>query len=207
MSGQKYRPLTAEDTWEPNDEVRRTSTCFGDGTHMPWTKRTEAVGQKNGICSRLSVSEWLAPHSAYTFEARRPIAEDGPTPKELLDWVTSLECKLLRGGVANPCEWYFNYKDADGRFYTGFGRTGREAVENAKKFYDKCHADVAAKEAQRRKDLEAFRNWVCSFTFFGGTRSQTTEAAYLAGLEAGRKERPGRGAHCVPPDVRGLPCR
>ena len=185
MSGQKYRPLTAEDTWEPNDEVRRTSTCFGDGTHLPWTKRTEAVRQKNGISRHISVGGWLAPNSGYTFEARRPIVEDGPTTKELLEWVTSLECKLLRGGVANPCEWYFNYKDADGRFYTGFGRTGREAVENAKKFYDKRHADAAAKEAQRQKDTKAFQTWLQNAQVFVGSQD-----AYLAGLEAGRKERP-----------------
>jgi hypothetical protein len=185
MSGQKYRPLTAEDTWEPNDEVRRTSTCFGDGSDLPWTKRTELVDRTNGMSGRISVSVWLEPRSGYTFEARRPIVEDGPTTKELLDWVTSLESKLLRGGVANPHKWYFNYTDADGRFYTGVGHTGREAMEDAKKHYDQRYADVAAKEAQRQKDVAAFNTWLYSRrdTFVG------CRDAYLAGLEAGRKEK------------------
>ena len=186
MSGQKYRPLTAEDTWEPNDEVRRTSTCFGDGSTMPWTKRTEIVDQKSGLHSRMSVGGWLAPSPGYLFEARRPIVEDGPTTKELLEWVTSsAESKLFRGGVANPHEWYFNYKDADGHFYTGTGYTGRAAIEEAKKLYDKRHADGAAKEAQRQKDVAAFNTWLQNAQVFVGSQD-----AYLAGLEAGRKERP-----------------
>jgi hypothetical protein len=186
MSGQKYRPLTAEDTWGPNDEVRRTSTRFGEGSNFPWTKRTELLDQKYGICSRISVSGWLEPNSGYTFEARRPIVEDGPTTEELLDWVSSLEGSLLRGGVANPHnEWYFNYRDADGRLYTGAGHTGREAIENAKKQYDQRYADVAAKEAQRQKDVAAFNTWLYSprDKFVGSLD------AYLAGLEAGRKEK------------------
>ena len=114
------------------------------------------------------------------------IVEDGPTTKELLDWVSSLESSLLRrGGVANPHTWYFNYGDADGRFYTGVGHTGREAIEDAKKLYDKRHADLAAKEAQRQKDVAAFNTWQYSprDTFVGSLD------AYLAGLEAGRKEK------------------
>ena len=174
MSGQKYRPLTAADGYmREGDEFRCLNlSCPSRGFDWrPWLR-----GHHHS-----SIAVMLRP----TYEARRPIVEDGPTTKELLEWVTSLECKLLRGGVANPCEWYFNYKDADGRFYTGFGRTGREAVENAKKFYDKRHADGAAKEAQRQKDVAAFNTWLQNAQVFVGSQD-----AYLAGLEAGRKERP-----------------
>ena len=180
MSGQKYRPLTAADGYmQEGDEFRCLNlSCPSRGFDWrPWLR-----GHHHS-----SIAVMLRP----TYEARRPIAEDGPTPKELLDWVTSsAESKLLRGGVANPHEWYFNYKDADGRFYTGFGRTGREAVENAKKFYDKRHADVAAKEAQRQKDLGAYMRW-----FHGEGALLSCQPvippldAFLAGLEAGRKEK------------------
>lgn len=83
-------------------------------------------------------------------------------------------------------EWCFNYRDADGLYYTGTGDTGRAAIEKAKKFYDQRHADVAAKEAQRQKDVAAFNTWMYGtlYTLVGSLD------AYLAGLEAGRKERP-----------------
>ena len=129
-----------------------------------------------------------------TYEARRPIVEDGltttTTTKELIEWVSSLECSLLRGGVANPHLWYFNYKDADGLYYTGVGHTGREALEDAKKQYDKRHWYLAAKEAQRQKDLGAYMRW-----FHGEGALLSCQPvippldAFLAGLEAGRKEK------------------
>ena len=174
----KTRPLTAADGYvQEGDEFRCLNLIRPSRAYdwVPWR-----LGHHHSL-----IADMLKPIGTSTYEARRPIVEDGPTTKELLDWVTSLENWLTRGGVANSHKWYFNCWDADGRLYTGVGHTGRGAMEDAKKLYDKRHADLAAKEAQRQKDVAAFNTWLYSTcnTLVG------SQDAYLAGLEAGRKEK------------------
>ena len=104
---QKYRPLTAADGFMQEGDEFRCLNLSCPSWAFDWTPWL--LGTHPSL-----IADVLEPCGTATYEARRPIVEDGPTMKELLDWVTSLENRLLRGTDANPYQWYFNYRDTDG---------------------------------------------------------------------------------------------